>query len=216
MSKKFALSFSGGKDSVLSLHRLVKQGWEPACLLTSYNQTQHRSWFHGIPERMLQEMAESLKIPLCLIKIGENDDYNQAFEQTLKMLKARDINACAFGDIDLPAHREWDEGRCRTVGMEALLPLWEEDRATVVTEFITSGYRAIVKNVRLAELDETFLGRTLSQPLLEDIRNTGADVCGENGEYHTVVVNGSLFHQPVELRAAGIVRTPTHAFLDLY
>ena len=44
-----------------------------------------------------------------------------------------------------------------------------------------------------------FLGRDLSHELLEEIEKTGADVCGENGEYHTVVYDGPLFKTPLNL-----------------
>lgn len=215
MGKRFILSFSGGKDSILALDRLVRQGMEPQCLLTAYDEHNGRSWFHGIPEPALREIAGALGIPLVLAACGQGGDYNRAFEEVLSGLRERGAEACAFGDIDLPAHRAWDEERCAAVGLMPLLPLWGEDRAALVGEFVDRGYVAVVKNVRLAELSEEFLGRELTHALAEEIRASGADICGENGEYHTVVVDGPLFSRRVALESRGSVRTDTHAFLDL-
>ena len=46
-------------------------------------------------------------------------------------------------------------------------------------------------------MNADFLGETLSYDLLDKIRETGSDVCGENGEYHTFVYDGPIFCNPV-------------------
>lgn len=33
--EKFIMSFSGGKDSILALYRMIKKGYEPVALLTT-------------------------------------------------------------------------------------------------------------------------------------------------------------------------------------
>jgi diphthamide synthase (EF-2-diphthine--ammonia ligase) len=49
-------------------------------------------------------------------------------------------------------------------------------------------------------LDETWLGRPLSEELLPELRRLGVDPCGERGEYHTVVTGSRLFSHPLRLR----------------
>ena len=34
-----------------------------------------------------------------------------------------------------------------------------------------------------------FLGKELNRKIIDDIKSTGADACGENGEYQTFVVD---------------------------
>ncbi|MGE5654354.1 MAG: ATP-binding protein, partial [Bacillota bacterium] len=70
------------------------------------------------------------------------------------------------------------------------------DRRVVVEEFLCAGFRAIIKVVDLARLDVSFLGRALDAQILNEFRNMGIDVCGENGEYHTLVIDGPLFREP--------------------
>lgn len=215
MGKSFALSFSGGKDSVLALHRLVKAGYTPAALVTAFNQKQGRSWFHGIPARVLSQLADSLGIPLVMAPCGEGEAYNRAFASMLQGLSAQGVTACAFGDIDLAPHREWDEARCAEAGMGALLPLWGQEREALAGEFLSLGYTAILKTIKLRALPEEYLGRPLSPEVFRRLRQAGADVCGENGEYHTLVVDGPLFRFRVLPEILGTAQEGERAFLEL-
>jgi diphthamide synthase (EF-2-diphthine--ammonia ligase) len=36
--------------------------------------------------------------------------------------------------------------------------------------------------------------------LIEEIQKAGADPCGENGEYHTLVYDGPIFKKPVDIK----------------
>ena len=83
--------------------------------------------------------------------------------------------------------------------MTAVLPLWQENREKLVKEFIDLGFKARIVVVNKTMMSPEFLGRDLSHELLEEIEKTGADVCGENGEYHTVVYDGPLFKTPLNL-----------------
>ena len=84
--------------------------------------------------------------------------------------KALGAEACAFGDIDIPDHRQWDEERCAAAGLSCLLPLWGEGRAALAREGVGAGFRAVIKLVRLDCLDVSFLGRTLDEATLAAIQ----------------------------------------------
>jgi diphthamide synthase (EF-2-diphthine--ammonia ligase) len=42
-------------------------------------------------------------------------------------------------------------------------------------------------------MGERFLGKTLTTSLIDELEQLGVDACGENGEFHTLVVNCPLF-----------------------
>ena len=67
-NKKFVASYSGGKDSILAIYRAIQQGMKPVGLIITYNTDAGRSWFHGVPEEVLQDVSQSLHIPITLIK----------------------------------------------------------------------------------------------------------------------------------------------------
>lgn len=202
---KFVLSFSGGKDSILALHKMTEAGHEAVGLLVMFKESEGRSWVHGMDRKLLEAVAGALNLPLiCCCAKGET--YEADMELGLR--KARELGAegCAFGDIDIAAHRAWDEERCAAVGLQAFLSLWGCDRTENVREAIRLGYRCLIKCIRPDVLPESLLGKPLSEETLEEMEGCGIDLCGENGEYHTIVTDGPLFRHPVELENRGIVR----------
>lgn len=213
--KKFVMSYSCGKDSTLALYRMIKAGHIPAALLITVDKKVCRSWFHSVPERLLREVAKSLNIQLILVT-SKGDDYAKTFVDALiKAKKDLGIDACVYGDIDLEAHRVWCTNRCTEAGVEAIFPLWEEDRETLVYEFIDLGFKTVIKNVKLECMGEEFLGKVLTKEVVQEIKETGSDACGENGEYHTFVFDGPLFNYTVKFESLGIIKSDTHGFLDI-
>ncbi|MGF0109591.1 diphthine--ammonia ligase [Clostridium sp. SGI.024] len=215
MSKKFVMSYSCGKDSTLALYRMIKNGHKPVALLITVDKKVLRSWFHGVPESLLQEVSKSLNIPLLLVKC-EGEEYKVAFNKALNKAKNElGAEACVFGDIDLEAHRVWCTDRCDEANMEAIFPLWLEDREKLTYEFIDSGFKTVIKNVRLDVLSTEFLGKVLTKKVVSDIVAAGSDACGENGEYHTFAFDGPLFKYPIRFKENGIITNETHGFLDI-
>ncbi|MCF0148396.1 MAG: diphthine--ammonia ligase [Clostridium sp.] len=215
MSKKFVMSYSCGKDSTLALYRMIKSGHKPVALLITVDKKVLRSWFHGVPQDLLEEVSKSLNIPLLLVKC-EGEEYKDAFNKALK--KAKDelgAEACVFGDIDLEAHRVWCTDRCNEANMEAIFPLWLENREKLTFEFIDSGFKTVIKNVRLDVLSTDFLGKQLTKKVVSDIVASGSDACGENGEYHTFAFDGPLFKYPIKFKENGVITNETHGFLDI-
>jgi len=196
MSKKFVASYSGGKDSVLAIHKATKQGMTPVALITTYNTDKKRSHFHGIPAPVLDNVAESIGIPVWFMETS-GDEYTKNFEKKLYKAKEQGVTICVFGDIDLEGHLKWCTERCENAGIEPLFPLYGCSRESVVYDFIESGFTAYFTNIDTARLNEDLLGKQLTKETLLEIKAQGADICGENGEYHTFVSNGPIFKNPV-------------------
>lgn len=211
---RFVLSFSGGKDSVLALHHMVADGHTPVALLVMYRAPEGRSWVHGMERSLLDAISRAMGIPLlCCEASGET--YAPDMERFLARAKSLGAEACVFGDIDVEEHRRWDEDRCAAVGLEAFLPLWGRDREENVREAVNLGYRCLIKCVRRDVLPDSFLGQPLSLELLDQMKALNIDLCGENGEYHTAVVDGPLFRHPVTVENRGIVRLEHIVAADL-
>ena len=60
------------------------------------------------------------------------------------------------------------------------------------------GLRARVACVDTRVLDERFAGRSFDYSLLDDLP-ANVDPCGENGEFHTCVYDGPMFHELIDL-----------------
>ncbi len=201
---KFVMSYSCGKDSTLALHKMVEQGHTPVGLLVMINRDQERSWFHGVDEPLLTEIADALSLPLIECP-SSGEEYHLALEEGLRHAQKLGAELCAFGDIDVEENAAWSRARCDAVGMRYAFPLWQMDREQVLMEFLGLGYQAVVKCVRNGVLSKELLGKTLDQQMLSVLRESGADICGENGEYHTLVVDGPLFRHPVRYQTKQVL-----------
>ena len=189
---------------MLALHEMVEAGHQSAALLVMYRQEAGRSWVHGIETKLLAAISEALEIPLICCD-AKFETYDEDMERGLRQTRELGAEACVFGDIDTPGHREWDEARCAAVGMGAILPLWKRDRVEAVRKTLDLGYKCLIKCVRNDILPESWLGQPLGHSHIEQMLSQGIDACGENGEYHTVVVDGPLFRRPVAIENHGLV-----------
>ena len=198
MNKNCFVSWSGGKDSCLALFRAMSQGYKPKMLFTMFSIENDVSSAHRLNEDIIKAQVNALDLESTIGR-AKFEDYEAVFVKNLEAFKSQDIQYGIFGDIDLDEHRKWEETVCEKAQMTAVLPLWQEDREKLVKEFIDLGFKARIVVVNKTMMSPEFLGRDLSHELLEEIEKTGADVCGENGEYHTVVYDGPLFKTPLNL-----------------
>jgi uncharacterized protein (TIGR00290 family) len=194
--KKFAASYSGGKESAWAVYKAIGQGHSPLALITTYNTDAGRSHFHGLSGEVLDNVSDALDIPLWLVKIGSGD-YAENFDKALRRAKSLGASSCVFGDVDIEGHRQWCTERCDAAGIEAMFPLWGMARDEVVYELIDSGFTANITVIDTRHLTDDFLGQKLTKELALKIARQGADICGENGEYHTFVSDGPIFKKSV-------------------
>ncbi|RPE08293.1 diphthine--ammonia ligase [Chitinophaga lutea] len=207
-------SWSGGKDSCFALMQAVQQGHSPVALLNVLNENGRISRSHGLPTSILQQQADALDLPLHTVA-SSWQDYEKNFIATLKTTADEHAaQAVVFGDIDLQPHRDWEEKVCAAAGLKALLPLWQQERKMLVYRMLQEGIRCMIVSCN-THLGEDFLGRVMDDVLIAELEEKGVDVCGENGEFHTVVLDCPLFATPVQLPPFTKVRHEDYWFLQL-
>ena len=211
-----ALSWSGGKDSTMALRELQRAGdTHVAVLLTSVTDAHQRISIHGVRRKLLAGQASALGIPLREVVLppdATNAQYEQVMAPALGELRAAGIGRIAFGDLFLRDIRAYRERQVAAVGMEPLFPIWGRDTAALAREFIGLGFRAHVVCVDTVQLAAEFVGRAFDESLLRDLP-PGVDPCGENGEFHTFVVDGPAFTEPVRCHLGRTHREPSGRFV---
>jgi len=188
--------WSGGKDSALALDRAVRRGLEVERLVSFYDSTTRRVRFHATRVEMLEAQAASVGIALHAVATtwGEME---AKLNHELATLREDGFTGAVFGDIHLADVRAWYEARVTAAGLQHVEPIWGEPPELLLDEFIASGGRAVITCVELAKLDEAWLGRVIDERFASEIGTTGADPCGENGEYHSFAFAGPVFKKPV-------------------
>ena len=212
---KFAMSYSCGKDSTLALHKMVEQGHEPVCLVVMVNEDAGRSYFHGADPAMLERYSQALGLSMITCP-AEGETYHLAFEEGLRQAKAMGAEAAVFGDIDIKGNRQWEEDRCEAVGLVPCFPLWQRGRVENVRELVTLGYRCIIKSVDTKLLPMDLLGKFIDRDSIAVMEAAGIDICGENGEYHTLAVDGPVFRRPLTFQLGEKLELEHHAVIDIW
>jgi uncharacterized protein (TIGR00290 family) len=204
-------SWSAGKDCALALHEAVGAGARPALLVSMMCEDGQRSRSHGLHRSVLEAQAAAMGLP---IRFGAASwaGYEAEFR---RVVGEAGVPVGVFGDIDLADHRAWVERVCGEVGVQAVLPLWERPRETVVDDLLAAGFRAVIVAVRDDRLPASLLGRVIDAEVVDELRAAGVDLAGEEGEYHSLVVDGPLFAQPLEVTFGQRVRRDGLWFLDV-
>jgi len=197
MKLRAAVSWSGGKDSFLALHR-SRASYDVVALITMFDETGTRSRSHGLRPDILEAQAHRLGLPLCKGR-GSWSSYENGYMRALQDARGLGISHVIFGDIMYDSNREFPERVCAANGVKAVEPLWGEPTDHLYREFVLTGADARIVTLRDGLLDPSWLGRRLTLSLLSDLDAAGVDPCGEHGEYHTVVVDAPAFSSPIDL-----------------
>ncbi len=133
MTTPILLAWSGGKDCLLALQKLLADPrWRVAGLLTTINRDYRRVAMHGVRLEVLHAQVTALELPLIEVMLdwpGSNEAYEAAHSQALIEARMRwpGIRHCAFGDLFLEDVRDY---RVRQLGRDdwhAVFPLWGEE-----------------------------------------------------------------------------------------
>jgi len=147
------------------------------------------------------------------------EGYKQTFREVMSELRKRGIEGLVTGDIDMIEHRQWTENMCNELGFKALLPLWKLAREDILNGFIDDGFETIVVCLKADIMDDKWLGRRVDRKFMADIRDYqqthSVDICGENGEYHTFVVDGPAFRKRISVTLGDKVLSEGYWFQDI-
>jgi len=206
-------SWSGGKDGCFACYLALGEGYRISYLVNLISQEFKRVSFHGTEARLIQLQSQSIGIPL-LQKETTRNGYEQEFKEAVQSLLPNGIEGMVFGDIYTQEHKDWVERVCGELGIEAVEPLWNKNTEKVLTDFIDAGFEAIIVSAKAELIDGDWIGRRVDRKFLAYLKAKNIDSCGENGEYHTLVVNGPLFSRRIEIVESRTINRDNHWLLD--
>ena len=215
------MSWSGGKDSAIALHELLKDGeYEVVSLMTSVSEEYRRISHHGVREELLDAQAAVIGIPLRKVYLPSdnsagctNEVYEAIMNRVMDDYKAKNVTTVAFGDLFLEDLRAWREANLAKASMRGLFPIWKRDTVVAAHEVIRLGYKAYLSCVE-ATVGADFVGRLYDEKFLSDLPPT-IDPCGENGEFHSFVFDGPIFGRPLPIKVGERVTRDGRFYADL-
>lgn len=196
---KIFMNWSSGKDSSMALNRLIIAGDKPELLFTIINKETQRIGMHGLSRELLERQAAQIGIPLRIVELSDSIDhnaYNELMTNCCTELKEEGFDRAAFGDIFLEDLRKHREDQLRSVGIEAVFPLWKVDTVALLHEFIDLGFQSTVVAANKKYFDTDFVGSLVNHEFIQNLP-AEVDPCGENGEFHTFCFDGPIFKEKV-------------------
>jgi len=212
---KVAVSWSAGKDSSLSLYRSLSSGCQICCLLNMINRDARRSMSHGLDPKLIAAQAEAMEIPIVQRETTW-ETYEEEFKAAVAELKQRGIGGVVFGNIDSQGDKEWVERVCGELDVVPILPLWGNEPQQLLNDFIDAGFEAIVVSAKAQFFGEEWLGRRVDRGFIEELLTlNNVHLCGEQGEYHTFVLDSPIFKRRIKIIESSKVLREGYRFLDI-
>ena len=191
----------------MALYRILSQNcYEVSTLFTVIDGETGRIPMHEVHLGLLQRQCQCLGVPLTVVTSAQDlsaEEYGERMSASMQVLRSQGIGISVFGDIYLEELKRRREENCRRSGMQAVFPLWKYSGTELMREFINLGFRAVITSVDESVLDRSYIGRTIDREFLLEYPKT-ADLCGENGEYHSFVYDGPIFREPAAYQIAEI------------
>jgi uncharacterized protein (TIGR00290 family) len=213
---KVAVSWSGGMESALSCHKVLKEGHDVAYLVVFVSET-WPAFCH--PLSIMELQAKAIGIPL--LKLGVKEPYEKSYNEAISKLVEMGIEGIVTGDIYVvdDLHGLWMDKVTKGLDISVIMPLWEQDTSKVLDEEISSGFRSVFTCLGRQWFTEEWAGRELNKNSAEELKalakETGMDPCGENGEYHTMTIDGPTFKERIEISKFSKEKTDTRLFIKI-
>lgn len=211
MHEPVIVSFSGGKDSLLSLLRLARDpAYEVAVLQCVLETETGLVKAHRVPRALIEAQAAALGLPVEFLHVprgAPNPDYERLLVNHLHVLgEGFGAEHVAFGDLHLTDLKLYRETLLIPQGIRPLFPLWNtaiNSGSDVAAAFFSAGGQGMIVAADLAKLPAGTAGRSYTRSWAFNMADT-IDPAGEHGEFHTFVTHFPMYSQPLDVE---VVRT---------
>lgn len=213
MRHKIVALLSGGKDSTYTIIKCVSEGHEIVALahLSPPPKTDELDsyMYQTVGHNVVKHVAAAIGIQLFQAEIkGTPVSQELSYKETacdevedlyLLLRRVRDEMGCdavCSGAIFSTYQKNRVEEVCGRLGLVSLAPLWEQEQDGLLQEMIS--YQIMIRIIKVASigLGREHVGR-YAQELLPHFRTInkkfGFNICGEGGEFESLVTDCPLF-----------------------
>jgi uncharacterized protein (TIGR00290 family) len=177
--------FSGGKESIHAISTVENQGVEVKHLL---HQIPTFTSPHAHNIEALKTLAKSMNKHFAIV------DLHKGEQELVDLLKNLNVDALIT----------WLQNICSQAGTELLEPLFGKKTSILFQEmFNEPRFKATIIGVNTKYLTDEWLGFTISSETAKAFlsRTRQIDPLGENGEFHTIVVESPLYSNKFKIKA---------------
>lgn len=203
---KVAVSFSGGKDSTYAAWIVQHQGWEIDSLFTVQPSSLESMMFHHPNIGWTALQAEAMELRHDIVQTSQDEELADFRSGLSKLRERHTISGLVTGAVASEYQKTRIDNVCDSVGLKTYSPLWHKKPEILVQNLRIAGFRIILTAVAAKGLDESWLGRELTDQewtRLEKLsRMHGIHLTGEGGEYESFVIDAPNFEKAVEIESS--------------
>ena len=206
--KKAVVLWTGGKDSALALQ--VSLNLYDIRRLVCFIPADNRQ-FYAHPTQLMELQARKIGLPIEFMPISE--PYALSYRQQIEKIRDSGVEVLITGDIStVGGMPNWIDGVATGVA-DVYKPLWELDREAILDELISKEFKVVCSLAYKKYFQSTIAGRYLDVELISELKQLPIDPCGEQGEYHTWVLDAPFFKESIRLEGIQVVEAVEYCYL---
>ena len=203
---KLAGLFSGGKDSTFAIYKAKKDGHSIECLITLFPYSEESMLLHFPNICITKLQAKCMNVPHLFDNSSSSETESEILQLTKILMQAKNefgIEGVVHGGLQSNFQREKFNEICNTLNLNLLSPLWNIPQYEYMKNLIDSNFHFIIVNVSADGLDDSWLGKEISNDDLEKLKKLssqhGFNLNFEGGEAETLVINCPIFTHPIKI-----------------
>lgn len=192
LTKKVAVLFSGGKDSVYCTYLMIKKGFEP--ILISIIAKKYSLMFHYPNIKWTRLQAKTIGLKQYILKEDKN------FENLKKLLKKLKVKGIAAGATYSNYQKERIEKLAQELKIKSYFPLWQKKK-----NFLKKMLREMevyISAVAAEGLEKKYLAQIYTPSLVEELSKLKIpiNIFFEGGEGETFVADAPIFKKRILIK----------------
>lgn len=153
---------------------------------------------------------------------SDGEDEVEQLYNLLKDIREKhkiEFEAVSVGAIASSYQKSRVENICLRLNLKMLAYLWNEEQDSLLQQMIDNKFEAILIKVACMGLTDKHIGRTIGemQDYLRKLNvEYGTNVCGEGGEYETLVLDCPLFKKKLSLEKYDVICHSNDVFAPVH
>ncbi len=192
---RFAVMYSGGKDSGLALSYSIRRG-KLDSLIHCVNDNEN-TLFHNQSLQIIKEHSNRLKVPVYILQNKWWINWNKVVAKYME-LKKRGVEVIVFGDLGSEDNIEIQYKLCVSAGLKAYFPLYNRLYDELMIELEKENIVSVITNLNDNRIEDKWLGEKFDMNAYREFKRIGIDAFGENGEYHTTIIGANFLGKPLK------------------
>lgn len=211
--------FTGGKDSVFALHRVIKEGVDVKVLLSVIPHYKYSMLYHQPNYAGLVSQAQSLEIPLETIGLLDPAEEEEALKKLLiRVKKNYGIDVIVTGGIKSKYQQRIFSKIAESLNLKLHSPSWGLDEKEYMLSVLNEGIKFILISITSMGIPHYLLGKVFDYNDLNKLINISEkykfNLSFEGGEAETFVIDAPLFKYRLGVKGKAVVLSEFEGYFE--